>query len=728
MRHLLLTVASLVAIASFASVNENTEYTVLSDSTFYHDGVYYELIADKDGVPRNALCAYDWDPEIEELSFPDGIDIPEELLDENQENEYIDTPPFSRVGTGETRKYKFITLLKPNHRSHCVFSPEEYKLKKLSLAMDMEVDCDLSVFLHLALVVLPDNMKYIPDYAFKNCKALKSITIKKLIEKIGKEAFAGCSNLGSVRVENSSVLGTIGSSAFEGCTELYNVDLGPLQNIESRAFAGCTSLSSIRLNGYLDHIAKDAFDDCSSLSEFTMIGNDGAYFVSDGALYYRGGYDKPEMWKLFLVPPAKSSITIDINVGIIGDYAFKNNNHISVIYLPDNIEEIGTGAFMGCTQLKKLRLSERLITIPDSCFYRCEKLESLTIPESVRKIDIAALDSCLSLTSVNIPSQVSEIGEGAFGFCTSLETINVSEWNANYASKNGLVYDVRSKNPWTYTPDDIHLVICPAGVKSATLDEETVFIKSGAFKGCIHLTTLHIPEKVWHIEERAFAGCYSLNSFSVDSNNQRYYIIDNVLASSWGSIIACPPGLEEVVLGPLEHPYFLYYVDPYAFYDCPKLKKVTFDTTSLHISGYNFLMCPNIEEVNMINAIAYLDAGHIFDPEVLENATLNIMTDPEMWDDFYGAIESAGLNKFKHINIVDLSGIEEVADNTADSVPYHIEGNSVIIDGNEGKSIKIYDLMGRIVAETTGTSITGLRSGLYILCIGESITCKILIR
>lgn len=44
-------------------------------------------------------------------------------------------------------------------------------------------------------LVIPENIKEIPDYAFQNCKSLKSITFCKNIQEIKYAAFEGCSNV-----------------------------------------------------------------------------------------------------------------------------------------------------------------------------------------------------------------------------------------------------------------------------------------------------------------------------------------------------------------------------------------------------------------------------------------------------------------------------------------------------------------------------------------------------
>ena len=57
---------------------------------------------------------------------------------------------------------------------------------------------------------------YISEYAFEDCKELKTLEFPKTIQSIGKEAFMGCENLVTVKIPNATV--NIEKDAFN----LYN--------------------------------------------------------------------------------------------------------------------------------------------------------------------------------------------------------------------------------------------------------------------------------------------------------------------------------------------------------------------------------------------------------------------------------------------------------------------------------------------------------------------------
>lgn len=64
-------------------------------------------------------------------------------------------------------------------------------------------------------LVVPNSVKTIGDYVFRNCYYLTSVKISDKVTSIGTQAFSHCSSLKSVSL--SSSLTFIGQSAFNGC-------------------------------------------------------------------------------------------------------------------------------------------------------------------------------------------------------------------------------------------------------------------------------------------------------------------------------------------------------------------------------------------------------------------------------------------------------------------------------------------------------------------------------
>lgn len=90
------------------------------------------------------------------------------------------------------------------------------------------------------------------------------------VTEIGKEAFAGCTNLQSLVIPNS--VKVIEEGAFGDCTSLQSLEIpNSVTEIDERAFMDCTSLQSIVIPDSVTTIGKSAFQDCISLQSITIV-------------------------------------------------------------------------------------------------------------------------------------------------------------------------------------------------------------------------------------------------------------------------------------------------------------------------------------------------------------------------------------------------------------------------------------------------------------------------
>lgn len=118
----------------------------------------------------------------------------------------------------------------------------------------------------LSEISLPDSLLYIGEDAFKNCASLKHIKIPKSI--IGwKSSFF---NAGIETLELEDGIKIIGYYVF-AYTDIKNVILPEsVRKIETAAFANCTNLESISLNEGLVTVESQAFSDLPKLTEIVI--------------------------------------------------------------------------------------------------------------------------------------------------------------------------------------------------------------------------------------------------------------------------------------------------------------------------------------------------------------------------------------------------------------------------------------------------------------------------
>ena len=181
---------------------------------------------------------------------------------------------------------------------------------------------------------IPDQIKYIGEYAFYKCDKLQgTVTVLKAVS-IGDYAFYGCTGLTGISFGPD--LKEIGNYSFYGCTgltslSLRNTNKRVFPTIGNYAFSGCTGLTSLSL-GQTNTIGKYAFSGCTGLT----------------------------------------TITLPDSVTDIGDGAFKNCSKLTTVVLGKHLEKIGNYAFMDCKSLTDVTISGNVTSIGNQAFSFCK--------------------------------------------------------------------------------------------------------------------------------------------------------------------------------------------------------------------------------------------------------------------------------------------------------------------------------------------------------------------
>lgn len=127
----------------------------------------------------------------------------------------------------------------------------------------------------LTSISLPNNITAIRSNAFTNCTSLTKVVFDVDLSKvtvIEKEAFSGCSKLGSeFDIKTTSVTGEDGKQETVYSTSLVTLILpNSLVRISEEAFKDCSSLYGIRINYNVRYIEKDVFRGCDRLTKIDV--------------------------------------------------------------------------------------------------------------------------------------------------------------------------------------------------------------------------------------------------------------------------------------------------------------------------------------------------------------------------------------------------------------------------------------------------------------------------
>ena len=172
----------------------------------------------------------------------------------------------------------------------------------------------------------------IPNQAFANCFALKSITVPDSVTSIGEQSFYSCTSLLSVNIPDSVT--SIGKEAFAYCFDLKTITIpDSVASIGDGAFKCCSSLTVVNIPDGVTSIGNEMFFGCGCLtsivipSSVTSIGR--MAFTSCGLI----------------------SVTIPYGVISIGDNTFTYCHNLTDVSIPASVTSIGDYMFYDCVSL-----------------------------------------------------------------------------------------------------------------------------------------------------------------------------------------------------------------------------------------------------------------------------------------------------------------------------------------------------------------------------------------
>ena len=389
----------------------------------------------------------------------------------------------------------------------------------------------------LEVVVLPNSLERIRNYAFTNCVNLKEITLPNSLNRIDRNAFEGCSSLVELVIPASVT--EIDYNAFVDLTSLkeltVNIDL-----YTSYSFSGMENLEVITLLGN-GEIANDLFSDYKNLKEVNL----------------------------------SDSITK------IGQFAFEGCTSLTSINIPSSVIEIGKNAFSGCTSLTTVTFASdaTIAEIPERAFEGCVNLTSINIPSSVKKIGTYAFSGDVLLEEVLFDdnSLLETINSYAFANCTSLEAAILFEGVKSVGSNafaNCVFGEVTVPSTITYIDNDA-FVGCQ--IKKVYFNTDKLIVMG--------FGTNQIEEIVYN------STVIKANSLNGMDSVKKVVIGDSVKTIQYSAFANCP-NLSEVVIG-----NGVETIGYMAFQNCTSLASIVLPNSLLSLDHMIFKGCTNLTEI-----------------------------------------------------------------------------------------------------------------------------------
>ncbi len=349
-------------------------------------------------------------------------------------------------------------------------------------------------------ISLSNNLEVIPDYALANCKSLTVVSIPYSVKTIGIKAFSDCVNLETVSIP--STVSYIHGTAFDGCAKLkitaekgsYAAEYYTEWLKNNQAEYEDTGSTGEDLEEEEATPKPQEPDNGIVLGSTYVVANRAVVFIEDNddLVYGEEGdssFDSEvsvdeEGVKSWEIPKYKVAFG-----NILADQAFYRSGEAKGYEIPDNVTEIGEFTFAR------------------------SNIEEVEIPKGVTTISYGAFYHCDYLRKVSIPSTVTYIAPKAFANTLWLESwLNGSGEDDYLIVGNGILLAYRGEGGHLEIPDTVKRIAPEAfagnrTIYSVTIPDSVIEIGEDAFNGCLNLQTVNGGKNIKYIKDRAFYGC-----------------------------------------------------------------------------------------------------------------------------------------------------------------------------------------------------------------------------
>ncbi len=219
-------------------------------------------------------------------------------------------------------------------------------------------------------------------------------------------------------------------------------------------------------------------------------------------------------------------VTVDLTrVTSIGSYAFFDCSRLTSYGDITKVTSIPEGLFLGCRKLSAITLSESVTSVGAQAFADCERIREMTIPAGVRVINDGLFDGCASLESVTIGGNPMSFGTNVFSGCSALSSVSIPN-GGSYSVSGRDIY----RNNITGGSELVYHISGGETETEYTLPANVTAIKAGAFEGNTSLKSVTVGADVT-LERGALKGMRALETLTAPALDRT----NNYLAYYFGA-------------------------------------------------------------------------------------------------------------------------------------------------------------------------------------------------
>ena len=631
-------------------------------------------------------------------------------------------------------------------------------------------------------ITIPNSVVSIERVAFLNCHSLSSVVLPNNLSVISQGTFSGCYNLGEVTIGSSVT--EIDEEAFSMCTSLTpvivpstvsSIGLNAFYRVKMVQYTGDAvgaPWGAFCINGY----EEDSLYYTSNVKD-TLIGAHPSIVTANipisvrviGANTFGGfrtGYNSFTKGCEHLI-----SVTIPSSVNSIGSEAFSGCKKLTSVTLPHSVTSIGGAAFSRCINLDTIFYNAGRLTyfsypaITDVYAYDWivdsssrNALKYLYIGDSVTSLGQQAFSGCTRLKSVTIGKSINAIATDAFERCDSITTLFYNAENCtghNVFNQMNQLNTLHLGNNVRVIPSNMFRGL--TSIQTIYLDADSnqiTFIGANAFSGCINMAGHIVVPHVTELGDGAFSGCGLLSSVE----------LGNGLSAIGDTVFKGCEHLTNVTIG-----RGVQRIADNAFEDCTEIRLLTsralnpptiYRTTFEDVDDDISLRVPceavaayqnapfwshftNIEGkfdffFSATSADITMGSVTIVHAPVCDNIEAHIQANPyhgyrfSHWSD--GDTTNPRYMVVTQDTIItaifeSTEGIE-IPDQQIGTV-HPTKGNRIVVRGAAGERIRVFDMMGRMVAtKNNATEIEHFRmsaAGVYLVQVSDGAAQRVVI-